>query len=295
MASPSAPSIVFDAHGRCLRELCRASSTHHNGLSAAARANKRLSTRTRKRLYRLDDALTVLRHITVEYADTLVADVARECGADCGAQATDTVILPAVPEDTVDAHDGDATCSPSPAGQDLPVAGAVPGAFASTALTIRGADDPSPSATRLPTAASTPPASPTPSSLRSCRGRSLRRRAAVHEAFLPLAPACPTRAGVTEESQEAKDGASPPEVLGRPSPSLASTAGLGQLAARVDAALAGLGTATHVDPVVAAQVEVLRAFTAAAFAVGGAPPADRRSPSPRRPRCDAFGTFDVLD
>jgi len=269
-------ALLATVHAEALRECCSATKRHHLGLHQAVRHLRgRLSSRLQRKLRQLDIAYHFARHVTKEgngeflraLRSELHDAVSKTDGAsdgrvgDGGGRATFTsggvVEEETRGSESNGAHLYDAETSP---------------------VRFLRRDDPPLSTARAVDG-----------------GRCLRRRAAVHEAFLPLAPACPTRAGVTEESQEAKDGASPPEVLGRPSPSLASTAGLGQLAARVDAALAGLGTATHVDPVVAAQVEVLRAFTAAAFAVGGAPPADRRSPSPRRPRCDAFGTFDVLD
>eukprot|EP00929_Paragymnodinium_shiwhaense_P115007 TRINITY_DN83593_c0_g1_i1.p1 TRINITY_DN83593_c0_g1~~TRINITY_DN83593_c0_g1_i1.p1 ORF type:complete len:233 (+),score=36.87 TRINITY_DN83593_c0_g1_i1:517-1215(+) len=74
----SAEYLLYTCHGMALRKLCLSLGSHCDGLSSAARLARvrgLVSPKLSRKLQRLDTAVALLRHVTQQSCDALVAEV----------------------------------------------------------------------------------------------------------------------------------------------------------------------------------------------------------------------------
>lgn len=77
MAS-SALALVFETHGMALRMICQSTDRHFAGLQHPSRVLRECSSRSRRRLARLDICFAVLRHISSVSCSTLLEELRLE-------------------------------------------------------------------------------------------------------------------------------------------------------------------------------------------------------------------------
>ena len=71
--------VIFGCHGQLLRTMAAHAGVHFEGISTVAR-RLRLPQRLKRRVLQLDAAYHLVRHITQQSADQLVAELHKELG-----------------------------------------------------------------------------------------------------------------------------------------------------------------------------------------------------------------------
>jgi len=255
-------ALIAVAHGRCLRELSAALGCHVNGLQFATRKlGRRLPARVARRLTQLDIAFGVTRHITQascdELAVSLRAALLSEPVCKHGSGLSESEMPSSAPSSTRNAdwpvpiHDDFVAYYIGPDSDTDSTAPAAPahgGAEAGTQTDVSMREY-----AMVEVEASA-------EGFRLARGRGRLRRSGprrrsrgppARRVDLCCDPACPARAGVTKETEEAQDGVSLPPVFGQPSrevPPFVSpdfVAKLLDVAARLEERTAGLELCSH--------------------------------------------------